>query len=226
MKHTSDNVVRLYGAKISMFTGKVRSYLIKHNIPFKEIAPNDAHYESVIVPKIGRRIIPVIEMADGRIFQDTSDIIDALETEFTAKPSAYPKDTVDKLLSLIFELYGDEGLIRPAMHYRWNFPERTTRFITHGFGGAAGPDASHDEREKIEASLKKFSGFLPMLGIMPQTHRAIEENYLEALSVFNIHFEHHPCILGERPSLGTKRKTARNPQANTQIYCKNISTRS
>jgi len=86
MKHTSDNVVRLYGAKISMFTGKVRSYLIKHNIPFKEIAPNDAHYESVIVPKIGRRIIPVIEMADGRIFQDTSDIIDALETEFTAKP--------------------------------------------------------------------------------------------------------------------------------------------
>jgi len=66
----------LYGVKISMFTGKVRSYLIKQGIAFEEVAPVNAHFQSVVLPQLGRRIIPVIETSDGTLIQDTSDIID------------------------------------------------------------------------------------------------------------------------------------------------------
>jgi len=44
--------VTLYGMKISMFTGKVRSYLIKQRIPFNEIAPVTEHFQSVICLKL------------------------------------------------------------------------------------------------------------------------------------------------------------------------------
>ena len=125
----------LYGVKISMFTGKVRSYFIKQRIAFTEVAPVSTHFAQVVLPQIGRRIIPVIETADGTLVQDTTDIIDYCEVQVLARLSAYPADPVRRLLALILELFGDEGLLRPAMHYRWNFPEQTDGFISHGFGG-------------------------------------------------------------------------------------------
>lgn len=202
MSAADSQPLRLYGAKISMFTGKVRSYLIKQNIPFIEISPTDTHYQKVIVPQIGRRIVPVVELADGQILQDSSDIIDALDATTLSKRKAYPKDPLKRLLSLILEFYGDEGLMRPAMHYRWNFSEQTHTFITHGFGGSTGPEATAEQRAQVKASIDKFSGFLPMLGITPESKDAIEHNYKKALTVFDTHFVRHPYILGAYPTLG------------------------
>jgi len=42
--------IKLYGVKISMFTGKVRSYLIKQGLEFEEIAPFSAHFRANILP--------------------------------------------------------------------------------------------------------------------------------------------------------------------------------
>jgi len=47
----------LYGVKISMFTGKIRSYLIKQASPFEEVAPVSEHFSKVVLPQLGRRII-------------------------------------------------------------------------------------------------------------------------------------------------------------------------
>jgi len=84
--------ITLYGMKISMFTGKARSYLIKQGIAFNEVAPVNAHFQSVVIPQIGRRIIPVIETSDGTIIQDTTDIIDHFEAAGQASQSAYPAE--------------------------------------------------------------------------------------------------------------------------------------
>lgn len=193
--------LRLYGAKVSMFTGKVRSYLIKNHIPFEEYPASDPHYQNDIVPKIGRQIIPVIEMPNGTIVQDTTDIIDFLEQTQSPHISAYPGDPLAHLLALIFEMFGDLGLTRPAMHYRWSFPERTQNFITHGFGGAMGPDADEAARAKIDKAIAKFSGYLPVLGISEATIPAVEDAYVELLSLLEAHFVRHPYFLGPRATL-------------------------
>lgn len=193
--------IRLYGAKISMFTGKVRSYLIKNHIPFEELAASNPHFVANIVPKIGRPIIPVIEMPGGTIVQDTTDIIDYLEGHITPRISAYPQEPLTHLLALILELFGDMGLTRPAMHYRWNFPDTTHTFITHGFGSAAGPDASDAQRAGTDAAIKKFSGFLPMLGVTDDTIPEIERSYIELLHILDNHFARHPYFLGPRPTM-------------------------
>ena len=192
----------LYGVKISMFTGKVRSYLIKQGIPFTETAPVSEHFSKVVLPQLGRRIIPVIETADGTLVQDTTDIIDYLEGEGLAVISAYPADPLNHLLSLILELFGDEGLLRPAMHYRWNFPEQTNGFITHGFGGWQGPDAPDDAKAQIKKTMGKFNGFLPALGVSPETIPEVERSFGELLDILEAHFLRNPYFFGDTPTLG------------------------
>lgn len=196
------NTLTLYGVKISMFTGKLRSYLIKQGIAFEETAPVSQHFQSVVIPQIGRRIIPVVEMSDGTIIQDTTDIIDYLEDQGLATHSAYPSETLKKLLSLILELFGDEGLLRPAMHYRWNFSERTDGFIAHGFGGWQGPDASEPEKVQIEKTMSKFKGFLPALGISEDTIPEIENSFRYLLDILEAHFLRTPYFFGNAPTIG------------------------
>ena len=194
--------VTLYGMKISMFTGKVRSYLIKQGIAFNEIAPVTEHFQSVILPQIGRRIIPVIETSDGTLIQDTTDIIDYFEDRKDVVLSAYPKDTLTKLLSLILELFGDEGLLRPAMHHRWNFPDRTDGFITHGFGGWQGPDVSEDDKARVKKTMTKFNGFLPALGVSKDTIPEIEQSFGKLLDILEAHFVRTPYFFGDHPTIG------------------------
>ena len=196
------NALTLYGVKISMFTGKVRSYLIKQGIAFEEIAPVSPHFQSVVMPQIGRRIIPVVEMGDGTIIQDTTDIIDYLEDQGLARHSAYPSEPLTKLLSLILELFGDEGLLRPAMHYRWNFPERTKEFITHGFGGWQGPDASEADKAQIKKTMSKFNGFLPALGVSEEAIPEIENSFGDLLDILEAHFVRTPYFFGSAPTIG------------------------
>ena len=192
----------LYGMKISMFTGKLRSYLIKQGIAFEEVAPVSEHFQTTILPQIGRRIIPVIEMPDGTIVQDTTDIIDYLEDNGHAKSSVYPDDPLQKCLALILELFGDEGLVRPAMHYRWSFPAHTQNFITHGFTGWQGPDASDAARDKSQKTMAKFAGLLPALGVNAQTIPEIERSYAKLLDILEAHFAHNPYFFGGAPNIG------------------------
>ena len=194
--------VTLYGMKISMFTGKARSYLIKQGIAFNEVAPVNAHFQSVIIPQIGRRIIPVIETSDGTVIQDTTDIIDYFEDSGQASQSAYPADPFTKLLALILELFGDEGLLRPAMHYRWNFPERTDGFIHHGFGGWQGPDVSEDEKALVKKTMTKFNGFLPALGVSKDTISEIEQSFGKLMDILEAHFVRTPYFFGHKPTIG------------------------
>lgn len=112
---------RLYGIPCSLYTAKARSYLRKHAIEFIEFSPSDAHYTQAIVPHIGRVIMPVLETPEGSLIQDSADIIQHLEARFSTGPNS----PVLQAISLLFELFGGEGLLRPAMHYRWNFDEQT-----------------------------------------------------------------------------------------------------
>ena len=36
----------------------------------------------------------------------------------------------------MLELFGGEGLLRPAMHFRWNFDDANLAFLQDDFGGA------------------------------------------------------------------------------------------
>lgn len=191
----------LYGAQLSLYTGKIRSYLRYKQIPFSEVFSSLSVYKKIIIPNTGVRFIPVVKTPTGEYLQDTSAIMDTLETTFPAR-SVRPESPKQQLVSAILEMWGDEWLLIPAMHYRWNhdnFP-----FIYEEFGKIALPQMPAFMRRFVGKKLgAKFRGFVPMLGINDKSIPAIEDWYENhVLPLLDAHFAKHDYLLGTRPCVG------------------------
>lgn len=192
----------LYGGDHSLFTGKARAYMRYKDLSWEERSATRDVYLNIILPKIGAPIIPVLETSDGEYVQDTTDIIDFLEARHPGA-SVYPVTPLQRLVALLLELYADEWLIIPAMHYRWSVIDQQRDFIMSEFGKLSAPQASHEEQIAIgERTSRAFSGMLPALGITAETIPGIEAAYLEFLDQLNQHFAHFDFLLGSRPSIG------------------------
>ena len=192
---------KLYGAEFSLYSGKARSYLRKKGIPFEEITSTLAVYKRFIIPRTGVRYIPVVQTPDDAVFQDTTAIIDELESRFPSH-SVYPATPKQKLAALLLELYADEWLVIPAMHYRWNYPASNSKFIYGEFGAMILPKAPKFIQRLIGKKLgNKFKGFVPKLGIKAHNIAAIEQSYVTLLSDLQLHFEQHDYLLGSKPCI-------------------------
>lgn len=192
----------LYGSQHSLFTGKVRAYMRYKNLNWEERIATREVYLNTILPKIGAPIIPVLETASGEYVQDTTDIIDFLEVRHPAV-SIYPEGPVQRLVALLLELYGDEWLLIPAMHYRWSVLDQQHDFIMSEFGKLSAPSASYEQQIAIGAKTSRaFSGMVPALGITAETIPGIEAAYLAFLDQLDRHFTRYDFLLGSRPSIG------------------------
>ncbi len=189
----------LYGADISYFTGKARAYLRYKDIPFEERPATREVYQEVIVPRVGWPVIPVIITPDDETLQDTSDIIDALESRYP-DPSVYPEGPRQRVVALLLEVYGDEWLKIPAMHYRWN---HNSEWIIQEFGRLSRPELdAAAQREVGERACRPFRGSLPVLGVTQATIPAVEASYEALLAELDAHFAEHEYLFGTRPSIG------------------------
>ncbi len=189
----------LFGAPLSLYSGKARAYLDWKAADYVEVLATPDIHQSEIIPAVGRPVIPVVKLADGTILQDTTVIIDHFEAQ-SPEPSAYPVSPRQHFASLLLETYGDEWLVIPAMHYRWNYNEE---WVYGEFGKVALPDG--DPAQQYEVGKQRgatFRGFVPMLGVNEATIPAIEASYEALLRDLDAHFALHPFLFGTRPSIG------------------------
>ncbi len=194
----------LYGTPGSLYTGKVRSYLRKQHIDFEERSAGDPRFRAEVVPAVRRWIIPVLQTPEGEFIQDSADIIDHFEARGLARMPAYPSTPVHLAVSRLFELFGGEGLLRPAMHYRWNFDDTNLSFLSDDFcAGLAPPGSSGEERAAVfarssGAMRKATSAF----GVTADTAPLVEAAYLDFLVRLDDHLAHAPYLLGGQPTIG------------------------
>jgi glutathione S-transferase len=189
----------LYGAEISYFTGKVRAYLRWKELPFDEVQANAEVYRELIIPRIGFPVIPVLTTPQGETLQDSTEIIEALEQRH-GEPLVTPASGLQRLVSLLFELYGDEWLVIPAMHYRWH---RNREWAMRAFGELSAPNATPEEQVAIGARRAgPFAQAATLLGAEPHMHAAVERSYEALLHELDQHFGALPYLLGTRPSIG------------------------
>ncbi len=189
----------LYGAEVSYFTGKARAFLDWKQIDYEEKLATSRVYREIIMPRVGWSVIPVVCGPDDEVLQDTSEIIDTLDARHGA-PSVMPDGPATKLAALLLELYGDEWLVLPAMHYRWSY---NREFAYREFGRLSAPKKTPDEQLEIgRRNAKNFEGALPVLGVDARTAVAIEAGYLELMEQLNAHFAEHEMLFGSRPSIG------------------------
>jgi glutathione S-transferase len=193
----------LYAAPLSLYSGKARSYLRKHGIEHVERSVGDPRFGQEILPQIGRLIMPVLETPQGEVVQDTVDIIDHLETTIAPERSAYPGTATQRVVAHLLDLFGGEGLLRPAMHYRWSFDEVNMPFISDELATALAPAGDRDVREQVFAwasgALREAA---TAVGVTARSVPEIERSYLEFLALLNEHLEAAPYLLGGRPTIG------------------------
>lgn len=189
----------LYGSPISYFTGKVRAYLDWKNIPYAEVLSSADVYRDVILPKVGFPVIPVVTSEAGEVFQDSTDIIEALEQRHSG-PSIIPSGGVQRLAAALLELYGDEWLVIPAMHYRWHYNREWAMRL---FGELNAPHATPEEQLAIGTKRAgPFAQAAMLLGAStPQMQAAVERSYEALLAELDTHFQAMPYAFGTRPSM-------------------------
>lgn len=192
---------QLIGSPISYYTGKVRAYLRYKDIPFQEVLSSRDVYKNIILPRVGVQIIPIFITDNDIVLQDSSVIIDYLERRYPV-PSIISLTPLQRFIAFLFEVYGDEWLVIPAMHYRWNIPENKSDAFQQ-FGATSAPELSAEEQREIgEKRAAPFAGALPRLGVTERNAGAIERSYLQFLTDFNQHLAKHRYLLGDRPSIG------------------------
>ena len=191
----------LFGAKISLYTGKIRSYLVYKGIDFEEITASLKVYKRVIVPNTGVRFIPVVKTPSGQYLQDSAVIIDRLELALPQRP-VFPATAKQLLVSKLFEIYADEWLLIPAMHYRWN--KGQDDYVYAEFGKTIFPALpGFMQRFLGKRAGARFKGFVTLLGIDENTIAAVEQWYEgDLLPALDAHFGIHDYLLGGAASIG------------------------
>lgn len=193
----------LYGGPVSLYTGRARSYLRKQGIDFVEVSPGGGRYLEHVVPAVGRWIVPVVETPAGELIQDGASIIEHFENDGTTRYPAFPDTPVHRAVSHVFDLFGAEGLLRPAMHYRWNFDEQNLDFLRSEFALVAPPAADESAANQMfDHNSGRMRRAAQAFGVTPESMATVEASFHEWLDLFSAHLVEQPYLLGDRPTLG------------------------
>lgn len=194
-------IYTLWGVAHSFYTGKIRSYLIKKGVPFREVYPSKPEFRTRIVPVVRHMVVPILEAPEGDVIQDTTDMIEHLEARFP-QPLVVPNTPVQRAVAWLLGAFGSEGLLQAGMSYRWSYRTEQESFLCAEFGRVLHSGPGREARYSAGKQLMDyFNDFLPHLGVTPETIATIEAAYQELLDALDMHFQHHPYLLGGRPSI-------------------------
>jgi glutathione S-transferase len=198
MKQTMTKKTILYGTPLSLYTGKARSYLIKAGIAYEEITPTSEHFAKNVLPQAKARTIPTVETSEGIIIRDGTAIIDHFEVGTAQQFS--PKTPKQRVISLLFDVIGAEGLLRPAMHYRWNFPDQNADFVRFHFEAMVPKNL--DRAAVATKTMARMQEACKAFGGVSESFSIIESLYETLLEMLDQHFAVSPYLLGGQPCIG------------------------
>jgi glutathione S-transferase len=134
----------------------------------------------------------------GEVIRDGAAIIEHFEAA-NGRPSQ-PAGPKQQIISALFDVIGTDGLLRPAMHYRWNFPADNLEFVRYHF--LHSQRDTPEREEKTEAMMNRMRHAAMIFGVTDQSRNVVESLYLEYLEALNAHFEQYAYLLGWRPCVG------------------------
>lgn len=190
----------VHGSNISYFTGKLENYFRVRGIPYRLHSMQLPAERKMIEEAVGLWQMPVVALGDGRWMTDTTKIIQWFESHHPQN-GLLPDDPSQRFLCLLLEDWADEWWWRPAMHYRWHYPEGAHFASRHLADELAG-------QLRVPGALKRFmlrkrqrGGFTAGDGLTRDNVRDVEAGFHWLLAQLQAIFSDRPFVLGERPSL-------------------------
>jgi glutathione S-transferase len=193
-------LARIFGAEMSPYSVKVRSYFRYKEIPHQWILRNaDAQAEYKKLAKLP--IIPLVVTPDGTAIQDSTPIIDRLE-ELHPEPWIHPTDGVARFVSILIEEFGDEWGNKWMFHYRW--AREVDQIASAGrLARMRAPKASEEELADLVMQVRKrMVERVWFVGSNDVTSSQIEASFREMLDLLDRHLEDRPYLFGGRPAYG------------------------
>ena len=192
--------MKVYGLKVSYFTGKLESYLRYKEIPYEFRPMTVREFTRTIPQRTGAMQMPAVELDDGRWMTDTSPIIDWFETQFPEHP-ILPDHPAQAFVCRLIEDYADEWMWRSAMHYRWSYPA-SAKLLARQIVDEMTVDVSLPgwlKRNRTEK--RQFGNFVRGDGVNDTTRANVEQGYKTLLKILSDIFETRRYLLGDRPTL-------------------------
>ncbi len=188
---------KLYGAELSPYSVKVRSYLRFKGIEFEWLARTNARQEE-FARYAKLPLVPVLVDAEDNAVQDSTPMIEALEREFP-EPSIVPGDASLAFVAALLEDYADEWLNKAMFHYRWSYPadqeSASRRIVDMIFDGAEAPEGMADSVRT------RMVGRLHHVGSSPETAPVIEGSFTRLVALLERLLGSRKYLFGGRPSL-------------------------
>lgn len=190
----------IYLVDMSYFSGKMEAYLRYKEIPFERVEATDRILLEQVYENTGMMKVPVIKTADNQWLKDTTPMIAWFEQQYPDNP-IYPSDAATRFMALLLEDYADEWLWRPALYYRWAFPE-THRLMANRIGHEvlsewpAPPGIAGWYFGKRQQRL-----YLKGDGVTDENAAHIEQLYLDQLTSLEAILQDTPYLLGNRPTI-------------------------
>lgn len=193
----SDAPLLVYGTTASYFTGKLEGYLRAKGIAYR-LEPFSESSMRRCVAHTGLVQIPQVECPDGSWLIDTTLIIEHLE-RVRPEPMVSPREPAVGFVSRLIEDYADEWMWRPAMHYRWSFPE-TARLMSTWLAEHTAERRAPQWMKRRWWRRRQYRTFVAGDGVTGETRATVEASYLDSLDALESIFASRPFVLGLRPT--------------------------
>lgn len=192
------DVYRIWGAEMSPFSVKVRSYFRYKDIPHDWQERNPSNIEEY--KKYSKLpLVPTVATPEDEGWQDSTPILEKVEARFP-EPSIHPGDPASHFISALLEEFGDEWGNKWMFHLRWARPADQQ---SAGKRLAAGMAPGADEAQ-IEAMagqvVERMVGRVWFVGSSESTAPQIEKSFHDGLDLLNTHLASRPYLFGGRPA--------------------------
>jgi glutathione S-transferase len=191
---------RIFGAEVSPYSVKVRSYFRYKGIPHEWVV-RDATQQAEFQKYARLPLIPLVVTPGDEGLQDSTPIIEKLEAEFP-EPSIHPDDATLAFLSALLEEFGDEWGNKWMFHYRWA-READQRSAGERLAALLAPGVEGEQREAVVAQvIARMVDRVWFVGSNEQTAPQIEDSYREGVALLEAHLAARPYLFGARPAFG------------------------
>jgi glutathione S-transferase len=189
---------RIYGAELSPYSVKVRSYFRYKGIPHEWIVRSaDRMEEFQRYAKLP--LIPLVVTPQDEGMQDSTPIIEAMEERFP-QPSIHPDDAALAFLSALLEEFGDEWGNKWMFHYRWARPQDQDSAAGR-LAATIVPDGSPAQQAEIAEQIKaRMVDRVWFVGSNETNAPQIEATFHEHVALLDAHLAERPYLFGARPA--------------------------
>ena len=188
------------GSEESPYSVKVRAYFRYKGIPHDWRDRGEA--QELFAKHARLPLIPLVVGPDGHAMQDSTPIIEALETA-RPEPGIHPPETVARFVSALLEEFGDEWGNKWMFHMRWA-REVDQVAVSERFARAGARRGGGANDERIQAAAKTIrERMVPrvwFVGANEVTAPQIEASLAETLPMLDAHLASRPYLFGGRPA--------------------------